>query len=170
MSKTSHERHLLRARRTWPLAIASLSAVAFLAACGSGATSTAGSTTSPSSAPVVAPAATPSLSCAQVRGLRAALTNFGSIRVNTNTGRQISADVTEVAIALTAMKGELSSAFAAEAHQIGADLTTIGEHARALSAHPSPANLRATTTAVSQLKTAAALAIAMMRTACPSSS
>ena len=166
MTNTSHEPNLLPARQPWPPAIASLGAVALLAACGSGATgTTAGSSTSPSEAPT----ATASISCAQVTALRAALTNLGSIRVNANTGSQIAVDLTEVETALTAMKGEISSAFAAEAHQLSADLTTIGKHAQALAAHPSPANLRATTTAVGELKTAAGPAIAVLRTACPSS-
>jgi hypothetical protein len=141
-----------------------------LAACGSGTTSTAaGSSTSPSPAPSAAPAATPSIACAQVTTLRAALTNLASIQVNANTGSQISTDLTEVETALTAMKGEISAALAAEAHQVSADLSTVGKQARALSSHPSSAKLRATTTAVSQLKTAVGPAIAMIRSACPSS-
>jgi len=166
MSNTSHDPNLLPARRPWTLAIAGLGAVALLAACGSGATgTTAGSTTSPPAAPT----ATASISCAQVTALRAALTNLRSIRVNASTSGQISADLTQVETALTAMKGGVSSAFAAETHLLSADLATIGKHARALSSHPSPANLRATTTAVAELKTAAAAAIVIMRSACPSS-
>ena len=166
MSDTPHERNPLPARQPWLLAIACAGALALFAACGSGATgTTAGSSTSPSQAQT----ATSSISCAQVRALRAALTNLGKIRVNANTGSQISADVTQVATTLAPMKGELSSAFSVEAHLVSADLSTIGKHVRALSAHPSPANLRATTTAVRQLQTAAGLAIAVMRNTCPSS-
>jgi hypothetical protein len=148
--------------------IAGLGAVAVLAACGSGDTgSTAGSSTSPSA--TATPPATPSVSCAQVTALRAALTNLVGSSVNPNTFRQVSADLTEIETALTALKGEISPAFSAEADHVGSELTTIGKHARALAAHPSPANLRATTTAVRQLKTAVAPVIALARTDCPSS-
>ena len=101
MSNTSHERNLLPERRSWPLAIAGLGAVALLAACGSGATgTTAGSSTSPSAAPT----ATASISCAQVTALRAALVNLRSISVNAKTSGELTADLTEVETALTAMK------------------------------------------------------------------
>lgn len=170
MINTSHQPNLLPARRPWPLAIAGLGVVALLAACGSGTTGTsAGSSTSVSSAPSALPAATPSVSCAQVTALRTALANLGNIIVNASTGSQVSADLTTIETALVALKGEISSAFSAEADQISADLTTIGKHARALASHPSPANLRATTTAVRELKTAAGPAITIMRTACPPS-
>ena len=166
MSSSFDEPDLRPARRPWPVAFTGLGAVALLAACGSGAAgTTAGSSTSPS----VAPSATGSMSCAQVTALRAALANVGRIRVNAHTGSQILADLTEVGTALTAMKGGIGSAFAVEAHLLSADLTTIGRRARALSSNPSPANLRATTTAVAELKTAAAAAIVIMRRACPSS-
>jgi hypothetical protein len=42
----------------------------------------------------------------------------------------------------------------------------ISKHAEALSVHPSPANLRATATAISELKTTVGPTIAMLRTAC----
>jgi hypothetical protein len=101
--------------------------------------------------------------------LRAALTNLVSSSVKASTGGQVSADLTEIEIALTALKDEIGSAFSAEAHRLSAELTTIGIHARALAAHPSPANLRATTIAVRQLKTAVGPAIAILRSDCPSS-
>jgi hypothetical protein len=170
MSNTSHQPNLRPARRPWPIAIAGLGAAALLAACGSGVTgTTAGSTTGPSQVPSATPTATASISCAQVTALRAALTNLDSISLNANTGSQISADLTEVETALTAMKGEISSTFAAEARQISADLTTVGKHAQALAVHPSRANLEATTTGVRRVKTAVGPAIAAMRTACTSS-
>jgi hypothetical protein len=170
MSNTSHEPNPLPARRSWPLAIAGVGAVALLAACGSGATGTTAGSTSPSSAPSAPPAATPSAPCAQVTALRSALANLGHISVNasTDTGSQVSADLTSIEMALVALKGEISPAFSAVADQISADLTGIGKHARTLAAHPSPANLRATTTAVRELKTAVGSAIATIRTACPS--
>jgi hypothetical protein len=169
MSNTSHELNLLPARRSWPLAIASLGAVALLAACGSGAVGTTAGSTSPSSAPSTAPAATPSVSCAQLTALRGALANLGDISVtaNTYTSSQVSADLTTIETVLVALKGEIRSVFSAEADQVGADLTAIGKHTRALAAHPSPANLRATTTAVRELKTAVGSAIATIRAACP---
>jgi hypothetical protein len=170
MSNTSHELNLFTGRRPWPLAIAGLGTVALLAACGSGTTgTTAGSSTSPSSAPTATPTATPSVSCAQVTALRAALTNLATLSVNPNTGGKVSADLTTIETALTALKGEISSTFSAEANQVTAALTTISKHAQTLAAHPSPANLRATTTAVRQLKTAVGPAIAIMRTSCLSS-
>jgi len=171
MSSTSHEPSLVPARRRWPLAIAGLGAVALLAACGSGATgTTAGSSASPSSAPSAPPAATPSVSCAQVTALRAALENLAKISVNASSGAQVSADLATIEIALVALKGEVSPAFSTAADQVRADLITIGKHARTLAAHPSPANLQATTTAVGELKTAAEPVIALAQTACPSSS
>jgi hypothetical protein len=117
------------------------------------------------------PAATPSVSCAQVTALGAALANLGDISVtaNTDTSSQVSADLTTIETTLVALKGEISSAFSGEADQVRADLTAISKHARTLAAHPSPANLRATTTAVRELKTAVGAAIATIRTVCPSS-
>jgi hypothetical protein len=156
---------MLPARRAWPLAIAVLGAVAVLASCGSGVTgSTAGSSARPSA--TATPAATPSFSCAQVAALRTVLTNLVGSSVNPGTGGQVSADLTEIETALTALKGQIGTAFSGEAHRVGSELTTIGKHARALAAHPSPANLRATTIAVGQLKTAVAPAIAILRTDC----
>ena len=170
MSNTSHDLNPMPARRSWPVAITGLGAVALLAACGSGATGTTAGSTSPSSAPSAPPAATPSVSCAQVTALRGALANLGDISVNANTdtGSKVSADLTTIEATLVALKGEVSSAFSAEADQVGADLTAISKHSRALAAHPSPANLRATTTAVRELKTAVGSAIATIRTVCPS--
>jgi hypothetical protein len=170
MSNTSHEPSPLPALRSWPLAIAGLGATALLTACGSGATGTTAGPASPS-APSASPAATPSVSCAQVTALRAALANLGDISVNANTDTsgKVSADLTTIEATLVALKGEVSSAFSAEAGQVSADVTAIGKHARALAAHPSPANLRATTTAVSSLKTAVGSAITTIRTVCPSS-
>jgi hypothetical protein len=169
MSKTSHEPSPIPARRSWPLAIAGLGAVALLAACGSGTTGTTAGSTSPSSAPSAPPAATPSVSCAQVTALRAALVNLGevSVNANTDTGSKVSGDLTTIETTLVALKGEVSSAFSAEAGQVSADLTAITKHSRALAAHPSPANLRATTTAVRSLKAAVGSAIATIRTVCP---
>jgi hypothetical protein len=171
MSNTSHEPYLLPARRSWPLAIAGFGAVAVLAACGSGAAGTTAGSTSPSSAASAAPAATPSVSCAHVTALGAALANLGDISVNANieTSSQASADLTTIETTLVALKGEIRSAFSAEADQVRADLTAITKRARVLAAHPSPANLRATTTAVRDLKTAVGSAIAIIRAACPSS-
>jgi hypothetical protein len=171
MSITSHEPNLLTARRSWPQAIAGLGAVALLAACGSGPTGATAGSASPSPAPSTPPAATRSVSCAQVRALRAALANVGEIGVNANTdtSSRVSADLTIIEATLVALKGEVSSAFSAEAGQVRADLTAISKHARTLAAHPSPANLRATTTAVGSLKTAVGSAIATIRTVCPSS-
>jgi hypothetical protein len=171
MSNTSHEPKLPPVRRSWPLAIAGLGAVALLAACGPGAAGTTAGSTSPSSAPSATPAAAPSVSCAQVTALGAALANLGDISVNANAdaGSQVAADLTTIETTLVALKGEIRSAFSAEAGQVKADLTAISKHARVLAAHPSPANLRATTTAVRELKTAVGSAIATIRTACPSS-
>ena len=170
MATTSHQRKLLPARQPWLLTMAGLGVVAVLAACGSGVTGTnAGSTTSPSQAPSTPPAVTPSDACAQVTTLRAALTNLGKISVTANNGAQISADLTKIETALTALKDEIGPAFSAEAHQLSAPLTAISKHAQALAAHPTQANLQATTTSVRELKTAAGPAIAIMRAACPSS-
>jgi hypothetical protein len=170
MSNTSHEPNPLPARRSWPLGIAGFGAVALLAACGSGATGTTAGSTSPSSAPSAPPAATPSVSCAQVTALRGALANLGGISVNANTdtGSKVSADLTTIEATLVALKGEVSSAFSVEADQVSADLTAISKHSRALAARPSPANLRATTTSLHELKTAVGSAIATIRTVCPS--
>jgi hypothetical protein len=171
MSCSSREPNRLHALRRLPLAIAGLGAIAFLAACGFSAAggSTAGSSANSSGSPTATPAATPSVSCAQVTALRAALTKLVDIRVNGNTVGQVSADLASIEKALTALKSETRSAFSAEASQVSAALTMISKHAKALSAHPSPANLRATTTAIGELKTAVGPTIAMMRTACPSS-
>jgi hypothetical protein len=169
MSSTSHEPNLLPVQLRWPLAIAGLGAVALLAACGSGTTgTTAGSSKIVSSAPSARPVATPTVSCAQVTALRTALANLGNVLMNASTGSQVPADLTTIETTLVALKGEISSAFSAEADQVSGDLTTIGKNARALASHPSPASLRATTTAVRELKTAVGPAIAMMRSACPS--
>jgi hypothetical protein len=171
MSNTSHEHDLLPARRSWPLAIAGLGAVALLAGCGSGATGSTAGSTSASPATSAPPAATPSVSCAHVTALGTALANLADISVNANTdtSSQVSADLTTIETTLVALKGEIRSAFSAEADQVRADLTAISKHARVLAAHPSPANLRATTTAVRELKTAVGSAIATIRAACPSS-
>lgn len=170
MSKSSHEPNLLPALRRWPLAITGFGAAALLAACGLSATgSTAGSSTTSPPSPTPTPTATPSVSCAQVTALRTALTQLINVRVDATNGSQISADLANVDNAFTPLKNETSSAFSAEASQISAALTTIGKHAEALSSHPSPANLRATTTAIRQLKAAAGPVIAIMRTDCPSS-
>jgi hypothetical protein len=171
MSNTPHEPNLLLPRRSWQLAIAGLGAAGLLAACGSGATGTTAGATSPSSTASATPAATPSVSCSQVRALRSALANLGEISVNANTdtGSKVSADLTTIEATLVALKGETKLAFAAVAGLVRADVTAISKHARTLAVHPSPANLRATTTAVGSLKTAVGAAIATIRTVCPSS-
>jgi anti-sigma factor RsiW len=168
MGTSSHEHELRHTRRPLP-AIAGIAATALLAACGASATGGAAGSSVSSSGPASAtPAATSSVSCAQVIALRTALTKLSTIRVNAKTGSQVSADLTNTENAATALKDEASSAFSAEASQVSAALAMIGKHVRELSSHPTPANLRATTTAITELKTAVGPAITIMRTVCAS--
>lgn len=169
MGNSSHEDSLLWSLRRALPAIAGLAATALLAACGASMTgSAAGSSASSSAAATATPAATSSASCEQVTALRAALTKLSNVRVNAKSVRQVSADLASTENAVTALKDEASPAFSAEASQVRAELTMIGKHAQALSSHPTPANLRATTTAINELKTAVRPAITIIQTACAS--
>jgi hypothetical protein len=169
MGNSCHEHKPLPALRRPLLAIAGLAATAFVAACGASATGSAAGSSVNSPGPATAtPAATSSASCAQVIALRTALTKLSTIRVNAKTGGQVSADLTNIENAATALKDKASSAFSAEASQVSAALTTIGKRAQALSSNPTPASLRATTTAIAELKTAVGPAITIMRAVCAS--
>jgi hypothetical protein len=154
----------LQAIRRWQLAIAAVGASALLAACGPGTT---GSAAGPSTNPPNTPAAGPSASCAEITALGTALANVNNITVNARTGSQVSADLTAIETALTALKNDSRSLYTAEAGQIVAGLTVIGKQAQLLALMPTARNLRVTRAAVDQLKNAVNSVTTEMRLACP---
>ena len=167
----------MQTSRRWQLAIAALGATALLSACVSnvndgltanGPTSGSTGTTGPSASQPRTPAAGPSASCAQITALGKALAKVSHITVNARTGSQISADLTAIETALTALKNDAPSLYTAEAGQIVGTMAVIGKQAPLLSSHPTTLNRKVIQRAINELKTAANSATTGMRLACPS--
>jgi hypothetical protein len=153
----------------WQIAMLAVGTT-LLAACGTSASgSTAGSSRSPSATAAISPTSSPSISCAQITSLRTSLANLSHVTVNAKSGSQVSADLTNVEMTLTAIKNEASPAVAEAASELTAAISKISKDVRFLSLHPSPASLSAATTAVKDLKATVQPVIDLMETVCPSS-
>jgi septal ring factor EnvC (AmiA/AmiB activator) len=118
--------------------------------------------------PASGPAASSSgLPCAQITSLRTSLTKLGHTTVSASSASQLSADLANVEKQLTALKGQASGAFSAQASQLSSALSQIGKDAQNLVKSPSSANLTALTGSVQKLKTTAQPMIKEMEAACP---
>jgi hypothetical protein len=156
--------------RRWQIAMLAVGGTTLLAACGTSASGgTAGPQASPSATATVSPTSSPSISCAQITSLRTSLANLSHAAVNAKSGSQVSADLTNVETALTAIKKATTPAVADAASLLTAALSKISKDVRDLSQHPSPASLNATTTAVKDLRATVQPIVDLMETICPSS-
>jgi hypothetical protein len=144
---------------------AALGAATLLAACSSGGGT--GSTAGPSASQPDTPAAGPSASCTQITALRTALTNVTHITVSPKTGSQVSADLTSIETALTALKRDAPSVFSAEASQVVENLSVLSKQAQLLSLRPTALNRRITKAAVRELQKTVSSVTTEMRLACP---
>ncbi len=151
-----------------------LGAAAAVAACSSSTTSSSSPSASPATtSPTTSPTASPttgspsSATCQHVSSLRASLTSLTHLTLSANAASQIRKDVTNIETQLAALKGEASGAFATQLNQLNAAVSQVTAAAAKMGSPPTGAQTQAVITALSNLKTKSASAIAAMNAACP---
>jgi hypothetical protein len=114
-----------------------------------------------------APASASSVNCGQVSSLRSSLTSLAHINVNATSADRLAADLDNIRTQLHALDQQVATAFKSQENQLDAALDQLAAQARALAAHPSPAQLDRLGAAVTVLKAMGPPLLAAIESVCP---
>jgi hypothetical protein len=105
--------------------------------------------------------------CKHVASLRTSLQDLNHLTLNASSASKIRTDLTNIQTQLAALKGHGGSAMSSELTALSASVDKVRTAAHGLSTPPTAAQVKAITTALSQLKTQSKSALAAMNAACP---
>jgi hypothetical protein len=105
--------------------------------------------------------------CKHVDSLRTSLESLTHMQLNASSAAKVRTDLTNIETQLAALKGQGGSAFSSQISQLSASLDKVKGAANSMSNPPTPSQVTAVVTALSQLKTQSKSALAAMNAACP---